>query len=413
MEPLAYRLRPKKIEDIVGQNHLIGPNGAITKMMKNGYIPSLILYGNPGIGKTTIAFVICNTLDVKYFTFTASTDNKATLKSMIDDAMLVTNKQTIMIVDEIHRMKKDIQDFLLPYVENGTVTIIGLTTVNPYHSVSPAIRSRCLVFKLNEFEFKDLEKIFYRACAYYNDSTSFSEEAKNYVINMANGEIRTLINMIEGIFLSKGDIDKIDLDFAKSIILKPNISIDKNEDSYYDTLSGLHKSIRGSDVDASLHYLAKLLSSEDFLPLIRRLYCICYEDISLANPSMGPKVKAACEAALELGMPEAKLPLASIVIDMALSPKSNSSYLAIEAAIKDIEEGHSGNLPLHLKNTYSFDKRQTPYKYPHDYPGAWVNQQYLPDVIKDHTYYTPKTTGKYEEALKQRYEAIKKAKEKK
>lgn len=408
MEPLAYRLRPKKLEDIVGQEHLIGNNGPISKMIKNGYVPSLILYGNPGIGKTTIAYAICNSLNIKYYTFNASSENKATLKSIIDEAKF--EKYTIMIVDEIHRMKKDIQDYLLPFVEDGTITIIGLTTVNPYHAVSPAIRSRCLIFKLNEFTYNDLERIFNRACTYYNDATSFTKEAKDYIINMSNGEIRTLINMVEGIYLSKGDLENIDLDFAKSIILKPNISIDKNEDSYYDTLSGLHKSIRGSDVDASLHYLAKLLSSEDFLPLIRRLYCICYEDISLANPSMGPKVKAACEAALELGMPEARIPLASIVIDMTLSPKSNSSYLAIEAALKDIEEGNSGTLPLHLKNTYSFDKRQTPYKYPHDYPGGWVNQQYLPDAIKDHQYYTPKTTGKYEEALKQRYDAIKNAK---
>lgn len=411
MEPLAYRMRPEKIEDIVGQEHLIGENGAINKMLKNGNIQSLILYGNPGIGKTTIAYAICHTLNINYYTFNASSENKATLKNIIDKAE--NEKYTIMIVDEIHRMKKDIQDYLLPFVEKGTITIIGLTTVNPYHSVSPAIRSRCLIYKLNEFKYEDLEKIFYRACNSYKDSTSFTNEAKDYIINMANGEIRTLINMVEAIYLSKGELNSIDLNFAKSIILKPNISIDKNEDSYYDTLSGLHKSIRGSDVDASLHYLAKLLSSEDLLPLIRRLYCICYEDISLANPSMGPKVKAACEAALELGMPEARIPLASIVIDMALSPKSNSSYLAIEAALKDIEEGHSGTLPLHLKNTYSFDKRQTQYKYPHDYPGGWVNQQYLPDAIKDHHYYEPKTTGKYEEALKQRYDAIKNAKNKK
>ena len=226
---------------------------------------------------------------------------------------------------------------------------------------------------------------------------------------MANGEVRTLINMVEAIYLSN-ESETIDLEKAKAVILKPNIAIDKNEDSYYDTLSGLHKSIRGSDVDASLHYLAKLLASEDFLPLIRRLYCICYEDISLANPSMGPKVKAACEAALELGMPEAKLPLASVVVEMALSPKSNSTYLAIAEAIKDIEDGKSGTLPLHLKNTYSFDKNQTEYKYPHDYPGGWVNQQYLPDVLKDRHYYKPKTTSKYEEALKERYDAIQKAK---
>jgi len=408
MEPLAYKLRPNKIEDIVGQEHLVGPNGVITKMLMKNYVPSIILYGNPGIGKTTIALTICKTLNVKYFTFNASTDNKAQLKSIIDEAS--EEKYALLIVDEIHRMKKDIQDYLLPFVENGTINIIGITTVNPYHSVSPAIRSRCMIFKLNNFTYKNMESIFEKAINYYNENTTFTPEAKEYIINMANGEVRTLINMVEAIFLSKDQENEITLEFAKSIILKPNISIDKNEDSYYDTLSGLHKSIRGSDVNASLHYLAKLVASEDFQPLIRRLLCICYEDISLANPAMGPKVKAACEAALELGMPEAVLPLSSIVVDMALSPKSNSSYLAFNEAMKDIEEGRSGNLPLHLKNTYSFDKSQQAYKYPHDYPGGWVNQQYLPDKIKNQKYYKPKTTSKYEEALKERYEAIEKAK---
>lgn len=407
MEPLAYRLRPSKIEDIVGQEHLVGKNGVIKKMLEKKYVPSIILYGNPGIGKTTIALMICKTLNINYYTFNASTDNKAQLKSIIDQA--INEDYSIMVVDEIHRMKKDIQDYLLPYVENGTVNIIGITTVNPYHAVNPAIRSRCLVFKLNNFTYENLEMIFNRAASSYENQLSFTKDAKEYIINMANGEVRTLINMVEAIYLSCGN-ETIDLEKAKSIILKPNIAIDKNEDSYYDTLSGLHKSIRGSDVDASLHYLAKLLSSEDFLPLIRRLYCICYEDISLANPSMGPKVKAACEAALELGMPEAKLPLASVVVEMALSPKSNSTYLAIAEAIKDIEDGKSGTLPLHLKNTYSFDKNQTEYKYPHDYPGAWVNQQYLPDILKDRHYYKPKTTSKYEEALKERYDAIQRAK---
>lgn len=411
MEPLAYKLRPQTIDEVVGQNHLVGKNGVIRKMLANRQLPSLILYGNPGTGKTTIAMVISHDLNIPFHTFNASTDNKAKLKGIIDASE--KNERTILIIDEIHRMKKDIQDYLLPCVENGSITMIGITTINPYHSVNPAVRSRCLVLKLNALTNDDLEQILIKVLKSLDSELTIAPEAKEYLVGMANGDARSLINMIEGIFFSLGDAKAISYELAKEIILKPALNMDKNEDSFYDTLSGLHKSIRGSDVDASLHYLAKLLSAEDFLPLVRRLYCICYEDISLANPGMGPKVRAACEAALDLGMPEARLPLASIVTEMALSPKSNSTLLAIDAALKDIEEGRSGTLPLHLKNQYSFDPRQTPYQYPHDYPGAWVKQQYLPDAIKDVRYFTPKTTSKNEEMLKERWDALEKAKSQK
>ena len=217
--------------------------------------------------------------------------------------------------------------------------------------------------------------------------------------------------MIENLYFAFGD-KLVDFEMAKETILKPSLEFDKNGDGYYNTLSGLHKSIRGSDVNASLHYLGKLLYVDDLLPLTRRLYCIAYEDISLANPSIGPKVRAACETALELGMPEAKLPLASIVVEMALSPKSNSSYLAITKAMEDIETKDTGTLPPHLKNVYSFEEGNGKYLYPHDYPGGWVYQQYLPDKIKDAVYYVPKTTSKYEEALKERYDAINEARKK-
>lgn len=407
MEPLAYRIRPKNFSEIIGQDHLVGPYGAITKMVKNNNLPSIILYGNPGIGKTTIAYAICNELGVSASVFNASSDNKASLKSIID-----SDNKKIVIIDEIHRMKKDIQDYLLPYVEKGAITMIGITTVNPYHSVNPAVRSRCIVLKLKTLQNDDLEKILTRALNIYNSQITIDNDAKEYLINMANGEVRSLLNMVEATCFAL-DENNITLELAKSIVQKPMIGIDKNEDTYYETLSGLHKSIRGSDVNASLHYLAKLLASEDFLPLIRRLYCICYEDISLANPSMGPKVKAACECALELGMPEARLPLASIVVEMALSPKSNSAYLALDKALADIENGKSGSLPPHLKNTYSYDDKNDGYKYPHDYPGGWVNQQYLPDVLKDRIYYEPKTTSQYEQYLKERYDAINNAKKKK
>jgi putative ATPase len=411
MEPLAYKLRPTRFEDIVGQEHLIGKNGVIIRMLKNRSLPSIILYGSPGIGKTTIALAICHELKREYYSFNASIDNKATLKEIIDKAQ--GNQSLIVIIDEIHRMKKDIQDYLLPFVERGTITIIGLTTINPYHSINPAVRSRCTILRLNPLSEQNLETIFHRSFSYLDKEITIEEEAKKYIISLANGDVRSLINMIECVYFTLNDEKTLTLAAVKAVLLTASVSIDKNEDSFYDTLSGLHKSIRGSDVNASLHYLAKLITSEDFLPLIRRLYCIFYEDISLANPNLGPRVKAACEVALELGMPEAVLPLSSIVVEMALSPKSNSTYLAIHAAMKDIEEGRSGSLPLHLKNTFSFDPNQGSYKYPHDYPGAWVDQQYLPDKIKNAKYWTAKPTSPYEETLKERYEAIEKAKKNK
>lgn len=409
MVPLAYRIRPTKLDDLFGQQHLVGPKGAIRKMIANHKMTSLIFYGNPGVGKTTLATIICHELGLPFATFNASTDNKATLKGYIEQSL--QDEQFVLIIDEIHRMKKDIQDYLLEFLESGKVIIIGLTTVNPYHSVNPAIRSRCLTFKMNDLSNDDLAAMFHKLLSELGGDYTIDDDAKDYLIHMANGDVRYLINSLEGIsFIVENH--HITLEDAKNIIQRPSVTFSKNEDQYYDTLSGLQKSIRGSDVDASLHYLAKLLLVEDLIPLIRRLYAIAYEDIGLANPGIGPKVKAAGDIALELGMPEAKLPLSVVVVEMALSPKSNSAMIGIVEAMKDIEEGNSGNLPLHLKNTYSFDPRQKAYLYPHDYPGAWVNQQYLPDKIKDASYYHPKTTSKYEQALKERYDAIQNEKKK-
>ena len=410
MEPLAYKLRPQTIDDIAGQEHLIGEKGVIRRLINNNKLPSIILYGHPGIGKTTLALCIVNSLGRKFNTFNASTDNKALLKSICEG----DDENIILIIDEIHRMKKDIQDYLLPFVEMGKVTMIGITTVNPYHSVNPAVRSRCTVYKLNPLKYDDLSNLLDKVLVKLNPKYTLSSDSKEYVVKTTNGEARTLINMIELIhYTFENEEKEISIEELKTVIQKPAFDYDKNGDSYYETLSGLHKSIRGSDVNASLHYLAKLVYAEDFLPLIRRLYCIAYEDISLANPAIGPKVKAACEAALELGMPEAVLPLSSIVVEMALSPKSNSTYLAFNKASEDIENGKGGHLPPHLKNTYSFDGNHDTYKYPHDYPGGWVYQQYLPDDIKDAMYYEPKTTSKFEEALKERYDAINNARNKK
>lgn len=410
MEPLAYKLMPKKLEDIIGQKHLVGNNGFIYKMIKNNKLTSIILYGKPGIGKTTIANVICNELNVPYEIFNASNDNKATLIKLINEGSKYD--RFILFIDEIHRMKKDIQDYLLPHVEKGNIYMIGITTVNPYHSINPAIRSRCLVFKLNELSKDDLNKVIDKCIININKDIKIANEAREYLIANSNGEIRCLINYMENICNILNDTS-IDLDICKVVVQKGSFDMDNMQDTFYDTLSGLHKSIRGSDVNASLHYLAKLLKSEDLIAITRRLSLIAYEDIGLANPSMGPKVKAACEVALEVGLPEAVIPLGTIVCEMALSPKSNSGYLALHKAMEDIENGNTGPLPPHLKNVYSYDDNDSKYLYPHDFPGSWVNQQYLPDKIKDAKYFNPKDESKFEAALKERYLAIQKAKNKK
>lgn len=405
MKPLAYAMRPIHYDEIVGQDHLVGKSGVLRKMIESNHLFSFILYGEPGCGKTTIAEATRKMVNIPSHHFNASTDNKDILKQIINDARF--NKDTIIVIDEIHRMKKDIQDFLLPYVEDGTLIMIGLTTVNPYHSVNPAIRSRCHIFKLNELTNEAMHTILKRAYDSMHLTVNIDDEVYDYLVGISGFEIRSLINNFEMV-VSLYPNEDITLEKATKALIKPNVTIDANQDSYYDTLSGLQKSIRGSDVDAALHYLAKLIIADDLQSLCRRLLAIAYEDIGLANPTIGPRVKAAVDAARELGNPEARLPLSVIVIEMALSPKSNSAYLAVAKAMEDIEKGNGGTLPLHLKNTYSFNPNQESYKYPHDYPNAWVNQQYLPDTLKNSKYYIPKDSSKIESGLKERYLQIEK-----
>ena len=252
MKPLAYLMRPKSFDDIVGQDNLVGPNGVIRKMVDNNHLFSFILYGNPGCGKTTIALATCEVAKVKYFKFNASTDSKDILKQIINEARFCDT--CIVIVDEIHRMKKDIQDYLLPFVEDGTLIMIGLTTVNPYHSVNPAIRSRCHIYRINDLDKKAMNDVLNRAIKFIDKPVTIDDDARKYIIDTSNLEIRTLINNFETIFYASDG--HITLELAQNCIQKANISIDADGDSYYDTLSGLQKSIRGSDVDASLHYLA-------------------------------------------------------------------------------------------------------------------------------------------------------------
>lgn len=390
MEPLSLILRPKKLTEVVGQQHLIGNDKILSNLIKNKRIFSMILYGKPGIGKTSIANAIVNELNFKYISLNAVINNKKDFDLAIIEAK--ENDGLIIIMDEIHRLNKDKQDLLLPYLENGLITLIGLTTSNPYHKINPAIRSRCQIFELKELNDEDILKALKRGSTYL-ENIKIDDESLKYIVKLSGGDLRYAYNLLEIAYYSTND-KNVTIKQIQKINNKPVFFHDKDEDGHYDVLSAFQKSIRGSDVNASLHYLARLIEAEDLDSIYRRMSVIAYEDIGLANPSMGPKVDAAINACERLGLPEARIPLANIVIELALSPKSNSAIMAIDAALNDIRSGNTGNVPDHIKTT------SKEYLYPHNYPNAFVKQQYLPDKLKNKKYYIPKTTSKYEATLK-------------
>ena len=394
MQPLAYRVRPKNFSEVIGQDHLVANNGIISNMLLKGRLYSFILYGPAGCGKTTIANIIKDKYGLQAFTFNASTDNKADLKDIVEARKFY--EFVVLIIDEIHRMKKDIQDYLLPYLEDGSLIIIGLTTENPYRVINPAIRSRLHIYKMHELTANDLISLLKRVADKENIKIS-DTRIYDYIVQAASLEVRTALNMLEAVSLINEDIR--DLEHAKDVIGYKTIAVDGKGENYYDILSALIKSIRGSDVDASLHYLVRFLACEDLLMLTRRLMISAYEDIGMGNPNVGPRVLAACEVALKVGLPEARIPLSFAVVDLASSPKSNSTYLAIDKANQDLINLKSKNIPPHILNKEI--KGGANYKYPHDYPNDFVLQQYLPDELKNHVYYEPKTNSKYEIALKE------------
>ena len=388
MELLANKIRPKKLSDVIGQEHLIGENKIIYNLIKNKKMFSCIFYGKPGIGKTTLANVIVNELGANYRFLNATTSKVQDFNIVIEEAKM--NGEMIVIIDEIHRMNKDKQDILLPYLETGLIILIGLTTSNPYHKINPAIRSRCQIFELHELSNTDIVKGLKRACDSL-ENIKIEEDALNVIANSSGGDFRAALNNLELAYY--GSSDKIiTIDTIKSINSKPIIFADKNEDGHYDLLSAFQKSIRGSDIDASLYYLGRLIEIGDLDSIYRRMSVIAYEDIGLANPGMGPKVMAAISASELVGLPEARIPLSVVVSELALSPKSNSAHVALDNALNDIRKGNTGNVPNHIKIN------SKDYKYPHDYPKYWVNQQYLPDNIKDRKYYIPRINN-YENNL--------------
>lgn len=410
IKPLAYRMRPRTIEEIIGQEHLVAEGKIISRMVKAKQLSSMILYGPPGIGKTSIASAIAGSTRYAFRTLNAVTNNKKDMEVVAAEAKM--SGKVILLLDEVHRLDKAKQDFLLPYLENGMITMIGATTSNPYHAINPAIRSRCQIFELKPLAVEDIKKALKRAIedeerGLGEKNINISDEALTHLATASNGDVRSSLNALELAALStepdEAGIIQIDLQTAEECIQRKSLTYDKDGDGHYDVISAFQKSIRGSDVNAALHYLGRLIEAGDLQSISRRLIVIAYEDVGLASPQAGARTLAAIETAERLGFPEARIPLANAVIELCLLPKSNSAIMAIDSAIADIRTGISGEVPDHLKDAHYKGAKELgrgiDYKYPHDYESGWVKQQYLPDRIKNKVYYQPKKTGKFEQAL--------------
>ena len=401
-KPLALKMAPKSIKDVVGQKHLLGEGKILSNLVKNKKLFSMILYGPPGVGKTSIANALVNDLDVRYRFLNATINNKKDFDTVVEEAKMYGG--IVLIMDEIHRLNKDKQDLLLPQLESGLITLIGMTTSNPYHKINPAIRSRCHIFELKSLETEDIIDGLKKATKNPDlKDIKITKKELEYIAKLASNDLRYAYNLLELAYYSTSD-HKVTLDILKEINSKPIFISDKDESGHYDLLSAFQKSIRGSDVNASLHYLARLIESGDLDSIYRRMSVIAYEDIGLANPDIGPRVMAAISAAELVGLPEARIPLGEIIIEMALSPKSNSAISAIDQALEDVETGRCGDVPDTIKI------HTTTYKYPHDYPNHFVVQQYLPDNLINKKYYKPQDSSPNERVLKQIDEKLDKLK---
>jgi len=397
--PLADYVRPKSFDKVLGNKRVIN---ILEKLVENDNLISFILYGPTGVGKTTLANIITSNYPLNHFKFNASSDSKALLKKIVEKGKLY--EDVILVVDEIHRMNRDIQDYLLPFVEKGNITMIGLTTENPYIAVNPAVRSRVSIFRIDRPDSEEIKKFLKEIdLNVFAKGVTVNDDVYNKISKYCNGEVRTAINLLELLVITANDNQVIDYTHMEKHISEAAKSTFKTGDDYYDILSAFHKSVRGSDVNAAIHYLARLLAAGDLESLVRRIRAIVYEDIGLANPMMGVKVDAACNTAVKVGMPEARNALAAITVEMCISPKSNSAHIAIEEALADVRNGLTYKVPTHIINNPTYDDKK-PYKYAHDYKGHIVEQQYLPDKLKNKKYYKPQRHTRLENTFADEYE---------
>ena len=420
MQPLAYRMRPRNLNEVVGQQHLVGPGKIINRMVKAKMLSSMILYGPPGTGKTSIASAIAGSTKYAFRMLNAATDSKKDLQIVAEEAKM--SGTVILLLDEIHRLDKTKQDFLLPHLENGHIILIGATTENPYLSINPAIRSRTQIFPVYPLTEKDISLAIDRALADQERGLGkmpleLADNARQQLIRAINGDLRSALNGLELAAKSTDPAQDgkihLTLPIIEECVQKKALAADKDGDAHYDVISAFQKSIRGSDVDAALHYLARLIAAGDLPSIARRLTVIAYEDIGLANPPAVQRAITAIQAAEKIGLPEARIPLADTVIELALSPKSNSGIQAIDAALERIDQGSFGEIPNWLKDAHYQGVKKlghgVDYQYPHDFPQDWVRQQYLPDKIKNDEYYHPKPNGEFEKALGIQYRRLLKA----
>jgi putative ATPase len=407
-DPLAFRVRPNSLEEVIGQQDLVGPNGFLKKSADKKEPFSMILFGPPGTGKTTIAEAYAKSLGIHYETLNAVTTDKKEMEGAIEDAKLFGH--ALIIMDEVHRLDKGKQDLLLPYVENGTFYLIGATTANPYIAINRAVRSRCRLLEIKPLSEADVVEGLSRAIASpkgLNQAVSVSLEGLHYIAKLSGGDLRFALNMLEEAAIQFDDGKEISLANLASIESVPNYAMDQDEEEHYDSVSALQKSIRGSDVDAALYYLARLCIAEDLDSIKRRLLVTAYEDVGLANPSAVARCQEAIAAAEQIGFPEAIIPLGFTVCELALSPKSKASTEGIEKAM-----AFAKDKPFVVKDYLKF----TPVnvleedKYPYDRPDLWEKIQYLPDFIKEMRFYDPNQLSKsaYEKALNENYARLKK-----
>ncbi|EOT30617.1 replication-associated recombination protein A [Enterococcus saccharolyticus] len=416
-QPLAYRMRPRTLDEVVGQRQLVGEGKIIRRMVEAKMLSSMILYGPPGTGKTSIASAIAGSTRYAFRMLNAATDTKKDLQIVAEEAKM--SGTVILLLDEVHRLDKTKQDFLLPHLESGKIIMIGATTENPYITINPAIRSRTQIFEVFPLQEADILQAIDQALhdkerGLGEFPVTLAEDARLHLSRATNGDLRSALNGLELAVKSTPPQEDGAIQLTRAIIeecvQRKALTHDKDGDAHYDVISAFQKSIRGSDVDAALHYLGRLVEAGDLAIICRRLMVIGYEDVGLANPNAASRTVNAVLAAERLGLPEARIPLAQVVVDLCLSPKSNSAHVALDKAIADIRNGKAGDVPNHLRDAHYKGaaelNRGIGYQYPHDFDQAWVKQQYLPDKLKDKHYYQPKMTGKYEQALAMRYQQL-------